>query len=102
MLTTPARTIRLAREGIDRLLPLLHDGEGARRIGLVNDELRAILGDAVNGARVPVDMIHIEEMRDIVGAVCLNGHLCVEHFEEASDLCTAMREIGLQVEDTIE
>ena len=101
MITTPAKTIREAREGLDRLLPLLRDREHRRRAERVRDELLAIRGGADNGAMVPIDQVHIEEMQVIVGVVCLNGELGIEHFELASDLCTAMREIGLQAESVI-
>ncbi len=101
MLMTPARTVREALEGINLLVPLLSDREHAERIEQVRDELRSIWGDADNGTRVPVDHGHLEEMQGIVGRVCLNGGLGIEHHELASDLCTAMREIGLQAVESV-
>ncbi len=100
MIAVPAHTIRQAEEGIAKVIPLLRDRFNAARIGRVRDELRAIRGEADNGTRVPVDQAHLEEMQHIVGSVCLNG-IDVEHHLIASDLCTAMREIGLQVEGRI-
>ncbi len=100
MLMTPARTIREARELIDQMIPLLRDREHAERIELVCDDLRAIRGATDNGTRVPVNHVHLEEMQAVVGRVCLKG-LGIEHHELAADLCTAMREIGLQAVESV-
>ncbi len=101
MLMTPARTIREARELIDQMIPLLQDREHTERIELVRDDLRAIRGATDNGIRVSVDHVHLEEMQAVVGQVCLGGGLGIEHHELAADLCTAMREIGLQAVESV-
>lgn len=101
MLMTPARTIREAVEGIDQLIPLIPDREHAGRIEMVRDDLQAIRGATDNGTRVPVNHVHLEEMQAIVGRVCVNGGLGIEHHELAAGLCTAMREIGLQAVESV-
>lgn len=101
MIMTPARTIREAREGLDRLLPLIGDLRQAARIRRVCDELRVIRGDAGNGTMVPVDRVHLEEMQHIVGRVCLDGGIDIRNHSIIADICVAMREIGLQAESVI-
>ena len=101
MLMTSARTVREAAELIDRLIPLLRGREHAERIAEVRDDLLAIRGAANDGALVPINHTHLEMMQAVVGRVCVNGGLGIEHHELAAGLCTAMREIGLQAVESV-
>ena len=97
MTTTSRAAITEAREGIDRLLPLLADRRHADRLRRVRQELQALEDQGENG-RVTIDPAHLEEMVEIVGYTCNSGKIDPAYHETAAETCVAMREIILQAE----